>query len=213
MRGRVELLAPGMAHRPAADGRPEMLRGPGDILERRRHGPQAQALEHARGVEAQGTEEWRQRTDHRDGGHGKPRTLPSGEPGRVGGPLALGAVAIATGGIAALCVATLVTRRRVPPRAAVRQTAMARRARGCSGRRWPPRARGGAILLDHRSHGEWRAGHKAWASGTASSGLGGAGRACGVTWRERLVRRRRGPSQRWLRRSSTRASQRGVAQV
>jgi hypothetical protein len=38
-RGMVELLAPGMEHRQAAEVRPEMLRGPGAILERLGHGP------------------------------------------------------------------------------------------------------------------------------------------------------------------------------
>jgi hypothetical protein len=116
MRVMVELLAPGMEHRQAADVRPEMLRVPGDILERLRHGPKEQAIEHTRVVEAQGTEEMRQRKDDMDVGHVKHLTLPSGEPGRLGGPLALGAVAIATGVIADLFVATLVTLRRVPPK-------------------------------------------------------------------------------------------------
>ena len=36
----VELLAPGMEHRQAADVRPEMLRVSGDILERLCHSPE-----------------------------------------------------------------------------------------------------------------------------------------------------------------------------
>ena len=55
MRVMVELLAPGMEHRQAADVRPEMLRVPGDVLERLRHGPKEQAIEHTRGLEGQGS--------------------------------------------------------------------------------------------------------------------------------------------------------------
>jgi hypothetical protein len=185
MRVMVELLAPGMEHRQAADVRPEMLRVPGDILERLRHGPKEEVIEHPRVVEAQGTEDMGQRKDDMDVGNVKHLALPSGEPGRLGGPMALGAVVIATGVIADLFVATLVTLRRVPPK-------------GCSPAdgdgpegavlfwgqgRTIAREIGGAILLDHISQFEWRAGHKAWSSGNASSGLGVACRACGVTWR------------------------------
>jgi len=116
MRVMVEWLAPGMEHRQAADVRPEMLRVPGDVLERLRHGPKEHALEHTRVVEAQGTEGMRQCKHPMDVGHGKHLALPSGEPSRLGGPMALGAVAIATGVIADLFVATLVTLRRVPPK-------------------------------------------------------------------------------------------------
>ena len=80
MRVMVELLAPGMEHRQAADVRPAMLRVPGDILERLRHGPKEQAIEHTRVVEAQGTEDRRQRKDYIDVGRVKHLCSQSGEP-------------------------------------------------------------------------------------------------------------------------------------
>src|SRR5712671_5433900 len=78
-------------------GRQGSRRVPGDILERLRYAPKEQAIEHTWVVEAQGTKDMRQRKDDMDVGNVKHLTLPSGEPGRLGGPMALGAVAIATG--------------------------------------------------------------------------------------------------------------------
>ena len=116
MRVMVELLAPGMEHRQAADVRPEMLRVPGDVLERLRHGTKEQAIEHTRGLERQGTEGMRQCKHHMDVGHIKHLALSGGEPGGLRGAVARGAVAVATGIRADLFVATLVTLRRVPPK-------------------------------------------------------------------------------------------------
>ena len=58
----------------------------------------------------------RQRKHHMNVGDVEHLTFPGGEPGGLGGAVALGAVPIATGVIADLFVATLVTLRRVPPK-------------------------------------------------------------------------------------------------
>ena len=88
----MELLTPGMAHGEATEGSPEMLGGSSDGLERLRHGAKEHAVEHAGILEAQRVEGVRQRQHHMDGGHVEHRTLPGGEPGRLGGTVALGAV-------------------------------------------------------------------------------------------------------------------------
>jgi hypothetical protein len=49
---------------------------------------------------------------------------------------------------------------------------------------------GGPILVHDVRHFEGRAVHQGCSSGNVSRGLGVARRACGVTWRERLVLRR-----------------------
>ena len=81
MRVMVELLAPGMEHRQAANVRPEMLGVPDDVLERLHHGTKEQAIEHTRVLEGQGTEGMRQRKHHMDVGHVKHLALPGGESG------------------------------------------------------------------------------------------------------------------------------------
>ena len=50
----VELLAPGMEHREAADLGPEMLGVAGDVLEGLGDGAKEQAIEHAGVLEGQG---------------------------------------------------------------------------------------------------------------------------------------------------------------
>jgi hypothetical protein len=54
MRVMVQLLAPGMEHGEAADLRPEMLRVPGDVLERLGDGAKEQAIEVAGVLQRQG---------------------------------------------------------------------------------------------------------------------------------------------------------------
>jgi hypothetical protein len=97
MRMMVELLAPGMEHCQAAEVRPEMLGVASDVLERLCHRAKEHAVEHAGIVEAQGAEGVRQGKHHMDVGDVKYLTFPGGEPGRLGGAVALGAVPIATG--------------------------------------------------------------------------------------------------------------------
>jgi hypothetical protein len=181
----VELLPPGMEHGEAADVRPKMLRVPGDVLEGLGHGTKEYAVEDAGILEAQGAEGVWQRQHHMDVGDIEHLTFPRGEPGHLGGPVTLGAVAVATGVRADLLVATVVTLGFVAP-----QGGGAADGDGAQG----PMLlltqasaiacqEGGAILLDHVSHFEWRAGHQGWSRGKVSSGLGVACRACGVTWR------------------------------
>jgi hypothetical protein len=126
-----------------------------------------------------------QRQDDMDVGPVQHLTLPSGEPGRLGSPLALGAVPLATGVRADLLVPTVVTLRRVSSKG--RRPANGDGPEGAVllWRQGGTIARelGGAILLDHVSHFEWRAGHTSVSRGKVSRGLTVACRACGVTWR------------------------------
>jgi hypothetical protein len=115
MRMMVELLAPGMEHREAAEVRPEMLGVASDVLERLYHSTKEHAVEHAGIVETQGAEGVGQGKHHMDVRNVKDLALSSGEPGRLRSAVALGAVPIATGVIADLFVATLVTLRFVAP--------------------------------------------------------------------------------------------------
>src|SRR5262249_2668623 len=109
MRVMVELLPPGMEHGEAADVRPKVLRVPGDVLEGLCHGPKEHAVEDARILQAQGAEGVWQRKHHMDVGDIEHLTFPRGAPGHLGGPMTLGAVAVATGVIADLLIATVVT--------------------------------------------------------------------------------------------------------
>jgi hypothetical protein len=93
-----------------------MLGGTSDVLERLCHGATEHAVEHAGIVEAQGAEGVRQCTHHMDVGDVEHLTFPGGEPGGLGGSVALGAVPIATGVSAELFVATLVALRFVAPK-------------------------------------------------------------------------------------------------
>jgi hypothetical protein len=185
MRVMVELLAPGMEHRQAAEVCPEMLGGASDVLERLCHRAQEHAVEHAGIVEAQGAEGVRQGKPHMDGGDVEYLTFPGGEPGRLGGAVALGAVPIAPGVIAELFVATLVTRCFVAPKGGGTaegdgaQGAVLLAGQGCA----IACQEGGTILVHEVSHFEGRAGHQGGSSGNVSRGLGGAQRVCGVTWR------------------------------
>ena len=97
MRMMVELLSPGMEHRQAAEVRPEMLGVASDVLERLCHRAKEHAVKHAGIVEAQGAEGVRQCQHHMNVGGVEHLTLPGGEPGGLGGAVALGAVPIATG--------------------------------------------------------------------------------------------------------------------
>jgi hypothetical protein len=184
-RVRVEWLAPGLAHRPAADVRPKMLRGPHDVLKCRHYGAHEQAVARAGMLEAQGTADGRPRKDHMDGGDVEPLAVLGGEPGRLRSPVALGAGALATGVIAAVLVGPLSTPGRGAPQGRRPPDGDGPEGAGrCWGQGGPiARAIGGAIVLDHLSHFEGWASHKGWSSGNASSGRGGAGRACGVPWR------------------------------
>ena len=185
MRMMVELLAPGMEPGEAADVRPKMLRVSGDVLERLCHGPKEHAVEDAGILEAQGTEGVWQREHHMDIGDIEHFAFPRGEPGHLSGSVTRGAVAVATGIITDLLVATVVTRGFVAPQGggtadgdgAQGPTLICREgsARACQEEV--------AILLDHIRHFEAWAGHTSVSSGNASSGLGVACRACGVTWR------------------------------
>ena len=211
---RVEVLAPGMEPCQAAEVRTEMLGGASAVLERLCHRAQEQAVQHAGMVEAQGAEGVRQCQHHMNVGDVEHLTFPGGEPGGLGGAVARGAVPIATGVRADLFGATLVTLRFVAPKgggAAEGDGAQGPvRLAGQGSAR--PSEEGGAILVHDVRHCEWRAVHTGCSSGNVSSGLGGAWRACGVTWRERLVvRRLRWPSKSWIRRRSTPASSRCVA--
>jgi hypothetical protein len=109
MRVMMELLAPRMEHRQAANLGPKMLRVPSDVLECLHHGAKQHAVEQAGILEAQGTEEMWQREHDMDVGDVEHLTLPGSKPGRLCSPVALGAVAIATGVIADFLVAALIT--------------------------------------------------------------------------------------------------------
>ena len=86
-----------------------LLRVPSDVLEGLCHGTKEHAIEDAGILEAQGAEGVWQRKHHMDVGDIEHLTFPRGEPGHLGGPVTLGAVAVATGIIADLLVATVVT--------------------------------------------------------------------------------------------------------
>jgi hypothetical protein len=185
MRMRVELLAPGMEHGEAAEVRPKMLRVPGDVLERLCHGTKEHAVEDAGILEAQGTEGVWQRKPHMDIGDIEHFTFPRGEPGHLSGSVTLGAVAVSTGIITDLLVATVVTLGFVAP-----QGGGAADGDGAQGPTLLCRESSAiacqeevAILLGPIRHFEAWAGHTSVSSGNASRGLGGAWRACGVTWR------------------------------
>ena len=122
-------------------------------------------------------------------GHLQELPLTGREPGRLGAPLALGAVPIPAGIIADLLVATVITLGFVAPedrRAALRDglehpALSRRRHRAIAGEVGIP------ILADHIGDFQRRAGHgwPSWAgaSGKVSRGLGMMDRAWGVTWR------------------------------
>jgi hypothetical protein len=93
-----------------------MLRVPRDVLERLHHGATQHAVEQAGILEAQGTEEMWQREHDMDVRDVEPLTLPVSQPGCLCSPVALGAVAIATGVIADFLVATLITLGFVAPK-------------------------------------------------------------------------------------------------
>jgi hypothetical protein len=116
MRVMMELLAPRMEHRQAANLGPKMLRVPRDVLECLHHGATQHAIEQAGILEAQGTEEMWQREHDMDVGDVEHLTLPGSKPGRLCSPVALGAVAIATGVIADFLVAALITLGFVAPK-------------------------------------------------------------------------------------------------
>jgi hypothetical protein len=111
--------------------------------------------------------------------------FPRGEPGHLSGSVTLGAVAVATGIITDLLVATVVTLGFVAPQGG--GTADGDGAQGptllCREGSAIACQEEVAILLDHIRHFEAWAGHTSVSSGNASSGLGVACRACGVTWR------------------------------
>ena len=86
-----------------------MLRVPGDVLEGLCRGTQEHAGEDAGILEAQGAEGVWYRQHHMDVGDIEHCTCPRGEPSHLGGPVTLGAVAVATGVSADLRVATVVT--------------------------------------------------------------------------------------------------------
>jgi hypothetical protein len=209
-------VAPGMQDREEAQVGAEMPRIAGDREEGFGHGLQQARLERARVLQPDRAEGMREREDHMEGGDVEECRCTGGQPRRVGAPLALGAMPVATGVLGPLGVVTVVALHLV--------ASEGRRPAGRDGPQGPPLLGGDgpaiageigvAIRPDHVRHCEGRAAQTSASRGQASSGLGVACRAWGVTGKERLgVRRLRWPSKRWLRRRSTPASRRGVAKV
>jgi hypothetical protein len=94
MRVVVQWLAPGVEHGEAAAVRPEMLRVPGNVLERLRHGAKEQAIEMAGVLQRQRPEVVRQGQDHMTGGGLEEFVLSGGEPRGLRGALTCGAAAV-----------------------------------------------------------------------------------------------------------------------
>jgi len=111
----VELLAPGMEHGEAADLRSEMLRVPGDVLERLGDGAKEQTIEVAGGLQCQRTQVVRESKDHMDVGGVEHLALPGRQPGGLGGAMACGAAPVAARIVGLHLVTTVVALRDVPP--------------------------------------------------------------------------------------------------
>jgi hypothetical protein len=209
-------LAPGMQDREEAQVGAEMPRIAGDCEEGFGHGLKQTRIERARVLQHDRAEGMREREDHMEVGDVEELRFAGGQPRRLGAPLALGAMPVATGVLGHLGVVTVVALHLV--------ASEGRRPAGRDGPPGPPLLggdgpaiageRGVAILPDHGRHFEGRAAHTSASRGKASSGLGVACRAWGVTCKERLgVRRLRWPSKSGIRRRSTPASRRCVAKV
>jgi hypothetical protein len=111
----VELVAPGMEHGEAADLRAEMLRGPGDVLERLSDGAKEQPVEVAGVLQCQGPQGVRESKDHMDVGGLEYLACPGRAPGGLGGAMAFGAAPVAARVVGLHLVTTVVALRDVPP--------------------------------------------------------------------------------------------------
>ena len=138
MRVMVQLLAPRVEHGETANLGPEMLRIPGNVLESHGHGVKEQTIEQARVLECQWPQGVRQGKNHMAVGGLKELLLSSGEPCGLRRAMTFWAATVAAGVVGLDLVATLVACVIWPPRAAVRHTAIARRARGGAPERVDP---------------------------------------------------------------------------
>ena len=181
----VQCLPPGMQHRKEPDVRAHIVRIAGHGQEGLSHGLKEEVVDHPWVVEREWAKGMRESKHHMDVGHVEQLHFAGREPGGLCPPGTLRAMAIATGVIRHLQMPTLVTLRRVPSQGG-----------GPADRNRPEGAVllrgqggtiaceiGGAILAHHVRDFEGGAVHKGFSSGNASSGLGVAWRACGVTWR------------------------------
>ena len=212
----VQRLPPGMQHGEASDLRPQMVRIACHGQEGLGHRLQEKGRQHPWVVAREWAEGRREGQHPMDGGDVEQLRCASREPGRLRPAWTRGAMPIATGVRGDLEVATLVTLRRMPPEG--RSATDRDRPEGAVLLRGQGGAlacqRGRAILAHHVRQFEGGAVHRGLSSGNAARGLGGACRACGVTWRERLVvRKLRWPSKSWRRRRATPASSQCVAKA
>jgi hypothetical protein len=181
----VQRLPPGMQHGEESDLRPQMVWIAGHGQEGLGHRLKEKGIQHPRVLKREWAEGMREGKHPMDIGDVEQLRVASREPSRLRPAWTLGAMPIATGVIGDLQVATLVTLRRMPPE-----------SRSATDRDRPEgavllRGQGGAIacqlgraiLAHHIRHFEGGAGHRGLSRGNASSGLGVACRACGVTWR------------------------------
>src|SRR5437773_1355231 len=104
----VQLLAPGVEHREAADLRPEMLRVPGDVVEALRDRAKQQTIEQTRVLQRQGPQVVRQGKDDMGVGRLEYLALPGREPRGLGRAMAFGAAPVAAGVIRLHFVPTVV---------------------------------------------------------------------------------------------------------
>jgi hypothetical protein len=109
MRVVLELAAPGMQDRHAANLGAEMFGVAGDIDKALRHGAKEQAIEQARIVQDERTEVLGQGKNGVFVGRLQHFTLPLGEPSSTGDALAFWAVPVATGIISASLMSTVIT--------------------------------------------------------------------------------------------------------
>src|SRR5262249_53700996 len=107
----VQGLTPGVEHGEAADLRPEMLRVPGDVLERLSDGAKEQAIEGAGVLQRQGPQGVRQGKDHMGVGRLEDLLLPGSQPGGLRGAMTFGAAAVTTRVIRLLFVPAVVALR------------------------------------------------------------------------------------------------------
>ena len=189
MRVVLELLAPGMEHRQAPQVRAEMLGVAGDIQEGLGDGAKEQRIEHAGILEDQGTQLLGQGKDCVDIGRVEDVLLLLGEPGSLGGPMALGTMPVATRVIAALLVVAVITAGGVPAEGGgAAQQNSAEGAVLCPAQGGAIAfKKGGTVLAYHVSDFECRAAHGSWSrfagNARASRGLAVACTAVAATWR------------------------------
>lgn len=108
MRVVLELLAPGVEHRQAAQLGAEMLGIAGNVQKRLRHATKKQRIEHLRIVKDEGREVLWQGKNPMDVGRLEDFILSSVKPGSLGSPVTFWAAAVATRVIRLLLVATQV---------------------------------------------------------------------------------------------------------